>query len=74
MPLVRRLSKGTVVEPQTIIGSSRGPLAVCAYSIGQRSQTGMRTQVIVVVAPRGDDLTSFPECQEDVLIIKSCLI
>jgi hypothetical protein len=28
----------------------------------------MRTQVIVVVARRGDDLTSFPKSQEDVLI------
>ena len=44
------------------------PLLVCKLSRRACTEARVRPHVIIVVPPRGDDLASFPETQEDVLI------
>ena len=67
MPVAGGVSKGTARGAPNWL-KRPVPLLVCKLDRCQRSEAGMRVHVIVVVAPRLDDLAGFAQPDEHVFV------
>jgi hypothetical protein len=67
VPQVGRWSKGTVRGALSLLRRTV-PLQLCEFAWGERTETRMRTGMIIIQPPVFDDLPRFGETPEQVFV------